>query len=669
MTTTLTKKIGIGTTILTITSLILWAISRPDILVETSGNITCGVECISFINITSQNKTIYFYNPEATELSFSPEIKDYAFCKKDGRVTKPETYKDCGVGWKPLNLSQPFYYKYSYVLRWNKGEKYEYKLVGHKINPSDTVKWAVKSYNGEVDPVWFGEKANWVQKETFKEGILTRIEYKSVKDEFEGLDAVLDADKPKVKLYKWNREEFLEISLPVTISSKSLDNGKLSQTYSEGKVNLYPVIKNNSDEMFEFEIVINQKPTVNYVVLDLNYSDLECYYQSSLNSKGDKNCNETDCWNTEGKIINHRPENIVGSYAVYSSNKRDNEYKTGKLFHIYRPLVMDADGKTIWADLKIENKKLKITISQEFLDNAVYPIIIDPSFGYTTIGGYYTTQTFRGTMYASGTNGGTVTSLTAYVSTPGGATKNYEFGIYGEDSGGVSTHIGHTVQDDGSFTNPPPSGAWITLVADGTFSVSNSLNYYLCFWTEDVSSNVNFFYDEATFHDAYGSGTFDTWPAPITWDYIDTTNGNKWSIYVNTSVAGDSTAPTYTNNRTNTTTPLNGTDVMINTTFTDETALSRTWCGNNFTSAWINETPVTRTGLSANHTNITLFSAGTSKVGCYQCYANDTSKNKVSTLVSCIVSQAGAAPPAEVGYFCPIIDGCIVDGKPDGIIS
>jgi hypothetical protein len=86
-----------------------------------------------------------------------------------------------------------------------------------------------------------------------------------------------------------------------------------------------------------------------------------------------------------------RPENVVGSYAVYHKTKRDHvigqtNYATGKAFHIYRPKVWDADGNEIWAELSYADGTLSVTVPQSFLDSAVYPVRVDPTFGYTSLG-------------------------------------------------------------------------------------------------------------------------------------------------------------------------------------------------------------------------------------------------------------------------------------------
>jgi hypothetical protein len=101
---------------------------------------------------------------------------------------------------------------------------------------------------------------------------------------------------------------------------------------------------------------------------------------------------ETDAFDNDGNSVNHRPENVVGSYVVCASENKINyvggkEYKCGQVGVIYRPKVTDAEGKWVWEELKIENGLLTITIPQEFLDKAVYPLSSKGvNFGYETKG-------------------------------------------------------------------------------------------------------------------------------------------------------------------------------------------------------------------------------------------------------------------------------------------
>ena len=126
---------------------------------------------------------------------------------------------------------------------------------------------------------------------------------------------------------------------------------------------------------FEFEVVLRKRPASNVVTLPIQSRGLKFYYQGPL-TQAEK----------ERGIV--RPENIIGSYAVYHENKRNFEYKTGKAFQIYRPKIIDANEDWVWGDLHIDTAKGKLTIAIDpaWLDNAAYPVIVDPEFGYMSIG-------------------------------------------------------------------------------------------------------------------------------------------------------------------------------------------------------------------------------------------------------------------------------------------
>jgi hypothetical protein len=80
---------------------------------------------------------------------------------------------------------------------------------------------------------------------------------------------------------------------------------------------------------------------------------------------------------------------MKGSYAVYKKETLLGE-GTGKLCHIHRPLIIDAMGRRVWGDLSIEGNCLFITIPEQWLSEAKYPVIVDPTIGTTTIGSQMT---------------------------------------------------------------------------------------------------------------------------------------------------------------------------------------------------------------------------------------------------------------------------------------
>jgi len=151
MVSTKTKVIGAGTTILTLTSLILWMVASNQFKLEVSGDITCSgnafysevfrrniSDCQIFWNVTSINATYKFSNKNNTELNFSPKVNGYDCYIKDGR------YK---TGYRPLDKTWNLTYRY--------GVKYEFMCFVFK-ETRQTVKWSLFAADKKVDPILFG---------------------------------------------------------------------------------------------------------------------------------------------------------------------------------------------------------------------------------------------------------------------------------------------------------------------------------------------------------------------------------------------------------------------------------------------------------------------------------------------------------------------------------
>jgi hypothetical protein len=179
---------------------------------------------------------------------------------------------------------------------------------------------------------------------------------------------------PQAKLAKWDNEAnfSLRLASDITGANVAVDQSqKLVWTAADGtEAHIYSIT-----DGFEFEVVYKAPPASNIVSFTIETKELEFLYQPALSQveidRGAK-----------------RPENVVGSYAAYHLSKRDNKYQTGKAFHIYRPKATDAKGDTAWCELNIDTaaKILSVTVPQKFLDSAQYPVIVDPTFGYTTVG-------------------------------------------------------------------------------------------------------------------------------------------------------------------------------------------------------------------------------------------------------------------------------------------
>ena len=255
--------------------------------------------------------------------------------------------------------------------------------------------------------------------------------------------------KPQVKIMRWDNETNLSFRLKddgLEKETVTTDKDKIIWSKGTREAHFYDFINAEHPEgASEFEIILKEKPVTNVVEFTLNTKGLDFFYQPEL---------------TQEQIDNgmSAPDNVIGSYAVYASEQKTNyvggkEYKTGKVGHIYRPQVEDAKGTKVWGELNVNTETgiLSVTIPQDFLDNAVYPVrhAAGLTFGYTTAGNTLLSAIADATSDRSRMTGngrtlstaGTVDSVSAYLA----ANTSTEvvdifYGIYREDSGGTGVH-------------------------------------------------------------------------------------------------------------------------------------------------------------------------------------------------------------------------------------
>ena len=252
-------------------------------------------------------------------------------------------------------------------------------------------------------------------------------------------------------LFKWGEETSFQILLDtVPTPNHTFTENKIEVETPDFLLRVYPIDTRSTGDFYgdvddlvqchdgglRFELVLKKKrPAMgNSITFSLMAKNLRCAYQRFL----------TEQEIIDAKII--RPLNVEGSYAFYHVSKKNNQYMTGKAFHLFRPIVEDALGVKAWCSLYInpEITELTITIPQQFLDEATYPLTLDPDFGYSAIGGSFdalasTTASFRqGSAWAMPAGGGTANWLRAYIS--GNVTVDCKAFINQKDSGGAGTH-------------------------------------------------------------------------------------------------------------------------------------------------------------------------------------------------------------------------------------
>lgn len=330
-----------------------------------------------------------------------------------------------------------------------------------------------------------------------------------------------DDFQPQVKLMQWENETNFSIRLIDTdsdIPTIETDKNKIKFIKKDRECHFYDV-----ENGFEFEVLLKSKPKTNTVQMSIESKGLKFNYQPELTEK------EID----EGHT---RLENVVGSYAVYHESKQGDysglglkNYRAGKAFHIYRPKIIDSVGTEVWGALHINivDKFLTVDIPQEFLDNAVYPVIVDPTFGYETIATGGTSGPYN---HISGSEftlseAGDATSITVYLNgTTGGLLK---CALYKADLSFIVATEERTL---------PASAAWYQF----DFAAPQSLvagDYILVAWgpatgfasllVRDIDTGVKRWWQEVT----YG-----VWPSTL--NASDRTG--VFSIYCTYTVGGDS---------------------------------------------------------------------------------------------------------------------------------
>lgn len=262
----------------------------------------------------------------------------------------------------------------------------------------------------------------------------------------------------------------------------------------------------NNIDGFEHEFDLLEKPKSNIFSFELEHSGLQFDYQPE----------EDD---------GYRPDHVKKSYAVYHPTKRHDQYQTGKITHIYRPLISDSGGDKTWADLDITNDVMSITVPQDFLDAATYPVTVDPTFGYTTAGGT-----------SAATSNSTAQQYSLLAQT-GFAAAIQSYWWYGtnivEIAGTVYNNSTKALVDHSSNnTSNGSTAGWNAISAGGT--TLSAISYDIGFQVLAGSGYTvtTFYYDTLTNGSGIASVTYATPPAST--EPTLTLNNNRYSFFGST---------------------------------------------------------------------------------------------------------------------------------------
>lgn len=237
-----------------------------------------------------------------------------------------------------------------------------------------------------------------------------------------------------------------------------------------------------------------------------------------------------------------RPEEIVGSYAIYLQSglrgycKRSNgtsvNYRTGKLGHITRPLFIDGDGNKAWGTMHIDTSSypyvMRVSVESAWLDNAAFPVLLDPTIGNTTVGAS-TAALNSSYMWGDGdfvaASGGDVESISVYNPS---SSKLMTVGLYDELPSALVASTSEELH--------PGGGAWHTMLLSSSATIATGQGYWLIV---SGPSGTSMSYDTVagaggnTNNHPYVAGVM---PDPITMD--STSYNREISIYATYSESG-----------------------------------------------------------------------------------------------------------------------------------
>ena len=402
-------------------------------------------------------------------------------------------------------------------------EKNEINRISAFLKTDDWIKNAIRPKELEYGKALRATPANFVK--------IPGKKYKlNVSSKFDNDEVEIGSSDPHIKLSRWGDECFLKISKDIGIHSGAIEEeNKIKWRGDKQDVHIYAI----GEDKFEFEIILKEEPETNILKFKLEAQRLNFFYQPELSRE-------------EKERGSFGPENVVGSYAVYHESKEGNysrvggkNYRAGKAFHIYRPRIKDAVGNEVWGELNIDIKGgfLTVTIPQEFLDNAVYPIYQAAgfTFGYEDAGLLTDSDNAAdfiiGSVFTSPGDTGTVDRISAYIE----HDLDIKAVIYTHSDSGKITN-GESIVDTSGTGGPE----WVDLTFSTAPSIAASTAYVLTIAGDGdtKAANQQLHYDAGdTNQGHFESITYPTTPATASFTH----NNNKYSVHCDYSGAPPST--------------------------------------------------------------------------------------------------------------------------------
>jgi len=301
--------------------------------------------------------------------------------------------------------------------------------------------------------------------------------------------------EPTIELTRWDEVSFKIIPdiSDVDLKDRTLTFDKEKILFETPKMDFEMYEYTESEGGMKYIWYLKEKPLTNKIEFKIESEGLDFFYQAPLTeietAPEGGSISETEIKDKDGNLLMYRPENVVGSYAVYHKTKggindiNGMEYRAGKAFHIYRPKIIDSDGKETWGILNIDTEQglYTVEIPQEFLDKAVYPIKSNDDFGDLTRGG--STRNIENKMYCgyyvSGASSGTGDSI-SWAQTSWNSGDFVKLHLY--DSSKNKVTDGQASQK----TGPEASGEYIAHDLAASPTINASSGYYMCVVSDET---------------------------------------------------------------------------------------------------------------------------------------------------------------------------------------
>lgn len=291
---------------------------------------------------------------------------------------------------------------------------------------------------------------------------------------------------PQVKLCRWSNEVNFSLRLAGDIVDAAVETKGDKVAWSRGNVEIEFYDFAEGEGGYKLVWFLKNKPATNRVEFTIQSKGLDFFYQPPLTPE------ELAAVDFQGNNAHHtRPENVVGSYAVYYSaaiNTADGkDYKTGKAFHIYRPHLIDAEGREAWGDLHIENGIYSVEIPEKFFETAVYPIKSNDTFGYTSAGASNAIMPWVASTKAT-PSAGTVSSISFYTTRTSGGTTNFKGLVFDASSKAI---ISNGITGTPGTITSVESPSWRT----ATYGTAPSVTATPLYAGVIIDGNSRYYYD------------------------------------------------------------------------------------------------------------------------------------------------------------------------------